>query len=123
MPINTTFQTQEDFLIATTSGIDDNLQEVISYNNRVLEKAIEHHCRKVLCDERGLVYSLSIAETFELGELVSKNIHYIKAIAVVVNHNQEAVAMFWENVTVNRNVRAKVFTNKEDAIHWIQKLV
>ena len=119
MAIKHTFKAENEVLIVTSVGIDDSLDEVLHLNETIMREAIKCGFRKVLSDETQLIYDLSITETFMLGDSVSKNIRFIEKIALVVNDNQEEMAMFWENVTVNRNVKAKVFVKYEDAMDWL----
>ena len=119
MAIKHTFKTENEVLRVTSVGIDDSLDEVLHLNEAIMREAIKCGFRKVLSDETQLIYDLSITETFMLGDSVSKNIRFIEKIALVVNDNQEEMAMFWENVTVNRNVKAKVFVKYEDAMDWL----
>lgn len=119
MAIEHTFKTENEVLIVTSVGIDDSLDEVLFLNEAILREAIKCGYRKVLSDETQLIYDLSITETFIVGDTLSKNIRFIEKIALVVSDNQEEMAIFWENVTVNRNVKAKVFVKYEDAMDWL----
>ena len=119
MAIEHTFKTENEVLIVTSVGIDDSLDEVLFLNESILREAIKCGYRKVLSDETQLIYDLSITETFIVGDTLSKNIRFIEKIALVVSDNQEEMAIFWENVTVNRNVKAKVFVKYEDAMDWL----
>lgn len=119
MAIETHFRAVGNVLITTTSGFDEGLDGAIDYNSRVLEEAIRHNCTSVLCDERNLEYRLSMFETFQLGQFVSEKIHFIRHIAIVSDGSHEEILSFWENVTNNRGVHARVFYNTDDAMNWL----
>jgi hypothetical protein len=121
MAIKHTFKTEDEILIVTSVGTDDSLDEVLNLNEAILQEAIKCGYRKVLSDERLLIYDLSIIETFMLGDTLSKRIRFIEKIALVISDNQEEMAMFWENVTVNRKVKAKVFVKYDEAVEWLLK--
>jgi hypothetical protein len=120
MAINFTPVVEDGILIVVSSGFDKNLEETKSFNQKVLHEAKRLDCRKVLSDERNLVYNLSLFETHQLGQNLANNIEFIEQIAVVVDKNQHETAVFWENVTYNRGVESKVFLNVESAMNWLR---
>lgn len=122
MAINTQFHTQGNVLIATSSGFDEGLNEAIHYNDLVLKQAISNDCAKVVCDERTLEYRLSLIDTYTLGKHMAERIHFIRHIAIVSDKRHDEIVMFWENVTTNRGVSAKVFFKVEDALSWMGSL-
>lgn len=119
MAINIQFHAADNVLVTTASGFDDGLNEVIEYNNKILEEAIRHNCTSILCDERNLEYRLSVFETFKLGQYLAENIRFIRKIAIVSDNRHMDILTFWENVTNNRGVHARVFYNTEDAMNWL----
>jgi hypothetical protein len=119
LAINTQFHVIGNVLVTTASGFDEGLNEVIDYNYKILEEAIRHNCTGVLCDERNLKYRLSLFETYQLGQYMTENIRFIKHIAIISNNSHEEILSFWENVTNNRGVHARVFYNTEEAINWL----
>lgn len=121
MAINYTFEVENDVLIVQSSGYDEGLENVIAFNKAVNEKAFRTGCRKIISDERELKYTLSVFETYSLGEFVSTNIREIDKIALVVKENQEEIALFWENVTANRRINTRVFLTMEEAKNWIRR--
>ncbi len=50
--------TSDGVLVVTTMGRDDSLEQVIDYATAVVRLAEARGVRRVLCDERGLAYSL-----------------------------------------------------------------
>lgn len=119
MAISIQFHTASNVLVTNASGYDDGLNEVIAYNNKILEEAIRHNCTSVLCDERNLDYRLSLFETYTLGQYLAENIRFIRKIAIVSDSRHQDILSFWENVTNNRGVLARVFYNNEEAMNWL----
>jgi len=122
MAINSEFDYRENILFVKSSGFDEGLDDVISYNNLVHNAAIKNNCNKIICDERKLEYRLSITDTFKLGVYVSNNINSDFNIAIITEVKDKEIVEFWENVTVNRGCSIKVFYDENTAYEWIKKI-
>ena len=122
MAMTYTTQIVDEILVVQSEGQDGSLKEVEDFNLSILSEAKKSGCKKVLSDERQLTYNLSLAETFLLGEMVAKKLHFIQAVALVVASNQEEIALFWENVTVNRHVHSRVFLDFDEAIKRLKSI-
>jgi hypothetical protein len=119
MAIQYSFRQEGDVLLATATGFDEAREDVIRYNNAVMEKAIESGNGKILCDERQLEYRLNVMDTFEAGQYVAAIARYVNRIAIVTHERNRADAEFWETVARNRGLQVRVFFNMEDARAWM----
>jgi len=51
MPLDYKFDIDNDLLIVTTEGYDDNVDEAVSYGESILMHCLENNCTKVPMDE------------------------------------------------------------------------
>jgi hypothetical protein len=120
MAIESTIERRDSILVVEARGCDEGLEEVVEYHDAIREKAEEFNCNRILCDERKLEYRLSIADTYKLGEYISRRMAGLFAkIAVVTSETNQESAQFWENVTSNRGVVVRVFYDTEEAREWL----
>lgn len=95
------------------------MEDTQSYSNAVIQKALELDIQKILCDETKLKYTLSLSETYQLAEYVSKEIISIKRIAVLCNKDFLEEGQFFETVSSNRGVMIRVSTDIQSAREWL----
>lgn len=109
----------EDYLKVIAKGKDDDQSDVKNYTDAVVRAILDFKCKKVLCDERELQYNISVSDTFQLAEYVSRYSDQIVKIAIVCNIKFFDDAKFYETVTTNRGMQIKIFTNIEEAESWL----
>lgn len=119
MAIQYKFTTKDDILIVETSGEDDGLQEVLDYAEAIIEEGIRQNCTKIICDERKLIYRLSMSDTFELAKNTSLAAPKIVSTAIITLPEFKEIIEFWETVALNRGLNIKVFFSLEDALNWL----
>ena len=119
MSISYQIENQEKYLKVLTSGKDDSLEEVIAYAMEVVNAAIQFNCRKILCDERELEYSISVIDTYQLAEIASQYAFTLTKIAIVCDTKFLESGKFYETVASNRGLCVRVTSNYEDAIEWL----
>jgi hypothetical protein len=120
MAIKHQIQNTENYLLVTTSGIDDNLVQVQEYARAVIEAAHKYQSLKILCDERLLTYNLSTFDTFELANFASQYAKFCRKIAIVCNPNSLEAGKFYETVSQNRGLTVKIFTDFSEAEEWLK---
>ncbi len=106
-------------LYVETKGFDESLEEVVRYNQAILQEGLDNNAQKVLCDERQLEYRLPLIDTFELAEDLAKNVPYSIQIAMVTHPLNEQMILFWETVALNRGLNVKVFFDPKEAALWL----
>lgn len=119
MAIKVEFEVFEGLLKAIATGSDDDLQDVLNYNEAVLKKALETNTKRVLCDERNLEYKIGKIDTFQAAEYVSEKVPSVSKIAIVYNPSQKEDAEFWETAAVNRWLSVKIFEDIDEAEKWL----
>ena len=119
MPIDYTLRAEGDTLLVVASGRDDSLAEVEAYGMAIIAAAVEHNCRRVLCDERGLVYALGTFDTYEAARHIAEHAPGVGRVAIVCRPQDNVAAAFWETVAVNRGLRARCFTDRDQAAVWL----
>ena len=119
MSITYSMRCEGDVLYVTASGEDDNASEVEAYGMSILQKAVETHAVRVLCDERTLRYRLDTIENFVSASKMAEVIPRGRQVAIVCAPESIRDAKFWETVAVNRGAPVCVFTQLESAKAWL----
>lgn len=122
MAITFIYEIQGNLLRVKTSGSDDGLEEVRRYGYALLAIANEHSCSKLHCDERELIYNLSVMDMYKLAETASKEAKGLKRIAVVCNERYVGPASFYETVARNRGLAIIVTADVNKAEEWLDEL-
>lgn len=119
MSIKYTFTVEENLLVVTASGFDENLDEVLEYGMAVISEAVQGNYTAVLCDESRLEYRLGTLDTYRSAEFISQQAPRIVRVALVCNLQAFTDAQFWETVVVNRGLRVRFFKNIHEARIWL----
>jgi hypothetical protein len=120
MAISFQIENEECFLKVVAKGKDDDLNEVLAYSNAVVEAAIHHKSKRILCDERELEYSISVIDTFRLAESASIYANNLSRIAIVCDPKYLVDGKFYETVASNRGLFVRVTANYEEAVEWLK---
>ena len=115
MAIRYDFIINGDTLIATASGFDESRDEVRNYGIAIIEAAVKHGSRRVLCLETGLEYRLGVVDTFEVAAYIAQHAPHVARIAIVHAIAHATIARFWETVAVNRGLTVRVFADRAEA--------
>ena len=118
-----TFQSEiaDGLLLITTSGRDENLQQVIDYGCAIIDLAVESGVTLILCDERNLEYALDTFDTFQSAQKIAELAPRLARIAIVCGPQFFKDGKFWETVAVNRALQVRVDTDIERAKAWLVK--
>jgi hypothetical protein len=119
MPIEYEIEARDNVLWVRAWGVDDDLEASKQYGMAIAEALVAHRCVGVLCDESALVYELQTFELFELATFLTKVAPKMARAAVVVAPAYQSDAQFCENVSVNRGLFIKMFTDLEEATNWL----
>lgn len=122
MTITFTSEIEGDLLVVTTQGIDDDLHQVIDYGQAVIDLAVRSGTRRVLCDERNLVYTLGTTDTFELARTIVDLAPAVGRVAIVCRPPDFEDGKFWETVATNRGLRVRAFLDVAQARAWLEML-
>ena len=90
----------------------------------VIGAAIQGEVTRILCDERALGYRLGTTDTFRAAEarLAATTLRLVGRVALVCAEQGLPDARFWEDVTVDRGLQARVFTDVDEARTWLAAL-
>ena len=77
------------------------------------------HCNRVLFDTTAVDARLGAVEMFKAGEALAQAWHPSVRLAILSRPDQVHRDSFFENVLVNRQVDAKMFTDRATAEHWL----
>ena len=121
MSISYKIEFKGDTLLVVASGRDESLEDTMKYTSAVMEAAKTHSARKVLCDERDLIYDLSPADTYALAQLASSQVPSVCRIALVSRPESLQDGKFFETVASNRGLRILVTDNYSQAQEWLQE--
>ena len=119
MPVNIKVIHTKDFVKTTVTGVLDfavSKQALLEIASQV-EQPGEY---ELLLDIREAETVLSVVDMFELGQALAVHPSLRRSkIALLTAMNDAEQAGFLEIVTANQGVRAKVFTDFEEAITWL----
>jgi len=119
MSIKYKIENTDKYLLVTSEGEDDNLQEVMEYAKAIITSAVENKSPLLLCDERLLRYKLNTFDTYELAKFASCHGSELSKFALVTSEANLKDAHFYETVTINRGLTVRVFTNLAEAENWL----
>lgn len=120
MAIDHQIESKNELLHVVAHGKDDNLEDAMNYGMAVIQAAKENSSKKILCDERNLVYNISVIDTYQLAETASRYASKIQQIAIVSNPKNSKDGKFYETVASNRGLRIKMFLDYNEAIEWLK---
>ncbi len=120
MAITYQFRVEGETLLVETSGFDESLEEIQSYQLAIFHAAQEHHCRRVLCDESQLEYLVGTMVTFEAAEFIADLAPLLVRIAIVCQEHSLDDASFFETVVFNRGLQLRFFTSVPQARAWLE---
>ena len=107
------------YLKVVTKGNDESMEEVLRYAGSILTSAIEFQSRKILCDERNLVYEISTLDTYLLAEKAAKHSKHLIKIAIVCKTEYLKDGKFYETVASNRGLTVRVTSDIDEAEKWL----
>jgi hypothetical protein len=110
---------EDGVLIITTSGRDENLQQVLEYGQAVIDLVVATGATRILCDERNLEYAIDTIDTYDAAKAVAEHASKAVRIAIVCGPNFLEDGKFFETVAVNRNLRLRVDTDIAKARAWL----
>jgi len=118
MPIHTEIILEAGYLRLQFSGEYES-GDVSQFINDILSLCKEHHYKKVLCDNRKVVGNIPIADTYKFGQqLAAARVQPIR-FAFLCSAEQMQPGRFFENVAVTRGVTAKVSTDSDELMDWL----
>ena len=121
MALHYAFKVDKDMLTVTTEGKDESLDERFQYSRAVIEQALKHNSKKILCDERNLEYAISIPDTYELAEKISYAVTRVARVAIVCNKEYQEEGKFFETVASNRGLVISVTPSYDLAREWLNE--
>ncbi len=86
----------------------------------MVEACTEAQIPRALLDCRSMTGEIEIMESFMVAKYGVKMIGSISKFALVGREDQMFPDNFVENVAVNRGINLKLFTDVEEAIHWLK---
>ena len=111
------YDSESDIVCASASG-DMDAKQIEIFAVEVRRVSTEHKCRRLLNDLRQITSKLSVADIYEIPDmLLKKGAPRIKR-AMVVSGDLEQFR-FFETVSQNRGQRVKIFRDIEEAKQWL----
>jgi hypothetical protein len=100
-------------------GYDEDLDDVLHYGAAVIEAAVAHGVRHVLCNEIDLEYRLSTMDIYASAEYIAERAASVARVAIVCSARDAFDAHFWETVAVNRGLTVRMFALEDVARAWL----
>jgi hypothetical protein len=118
MAIHFEFERKAAYLQVRTWGSDEDLEEAMAYGVAVLREATKSGAKRVLCDERELVYALGTVDIYQLAKAAAFA-PALSKVAVVTGPLQTQDLDFWTTVATHRGLRARAFAALKPAEDWL----
>jgi len=119
MKFDVNYNKKHNCLIASFEG-DLNPSNAKEYIKTIAIKAKKHNCKCLLNDLRKANIDFSIAELYELPEIViTKEFDRTWARAIVTKVNSEKLN-FFETTAYNQGLTVKFFNNINKALKWLK---
>ena len=119
MPVSIKVIRPKDFIKTTATGVLDfaaSRQALLDIASQI-EQPGEY---EILVDTREAEMVLSVVDIVELGKALAAHASLRRSkIAILTSMSDGKQANFLETVIVNRAVRAKAFTDFEEAVTWL----
>jgi hypothetical protein len=120
MHCTVTYDKENDYVVASCEGVL-NIEAMSEIARKIVEKAKEHGCKKLLNDLRKVKLEVDTMEIFKSPDtLQEQGIDRNMMRAVVVDEKHEGDFHFFETVAVNRGHLMRVFTDYNSAITWLK---
>ena len=110
---------EDDILIITASGKDDNVDQVVEYGQSIIRLGIESGKSKILCDERNLEDAIGTFDIFEAATIIAEEAPRVARIAIVCSPEFFEDGRFWETVAVNRGLHVRMYIDINLAKTWL----
>ncbi|MFZ5996822.1 MAG: hypothetical protein ACOYW7_04970 [Nitrospirota bacterium] len=98
-----------------------DMDEARACRDKLHEVLLAYSCTRVLVDTTKVTAKLSIVEEYELTKELRYELPSSVSIALIVPQEGVTDGGFIENVAVNRGVRLRAFTEKDEALAWLMK--
>jgi hypothetical protein len=124
MPYTIQYDAEKNIIEGVFSGdVDSNVLRHYSIEAEKIYQ--ENQCKLSLSDYREANFSFSVVDIYhmpkkhtELLDLTGININSLKR-AAIFSHKYAELALFFENVAVNRGQKFKAFFEKPAALEWL----
>ena len=120
MPYHVTYVSDAGFVLGTLTG-EMTEKELNAARGEMNAQLTEHHCGKLLIDATGLSQMQSVATDFEFTAQHQSELPPGTSHAVVIQSEHKEHMQLIENVAQNRYVNLRLFTDKDQAIKWLQE--
>ncbi len=119
--IRYTLEERDEYLLFIGEGTEGNLQSNIEIHRMIVQTCMERNCRRILVDDRNVVYTASAASIYELAKYYAATDvpRYIQRAAVLANPANMDMNQFYENTAQNRNIDLRIFYDLSEAERWL----
>lgn len=121
MSIEYNFEVEGELLKFQASGIANDLEETMDYAKAVIEVAVKHQSRKLLCDERHLKHELGVVNSVMLADQISALVPELARVALLYDEIELDDLKIYETATKNRGLLIFLTSDYDEAIAWLYK--
>ena len=125
MPHTVEYNPEENMVIAKFMGKVD-LPDLLEGLANIIRAAKQENCRYVLTDLHQADLQVSVSQTYNFPDTIKKiaraediSLHQIKRAFVAAKHQD--ILEFYENVSINRSHKTKLFHDIEEAKSWLKE--
>jgi len=116
------FEKKDGYMLAIGEGERNNLTEMIEATKTTVSAATELGMTHILADYRKVKYNVPLTEAYNLVKVYETKTPVIKSftIAGIMNEEDRELIKFWESISNRRGFEFKIFTDKEEALNWLE---
>ncbi len=100
-------------------GYELTEKAVSEFCQDLTELCRRHQCSKVLAIWVAPIRSLSVMNSFESGEMLSRLLSGVKLACCFQEYEPDKQTEFFANVAFNRGVNIELFTKEKEALCWL----
>jgi len=121
MTIQYLIEERDRYLYFAGDGTEDGLEEDIEIHQMIIDACKEHNRRRVLIDDRNVIYTASTLSIYMLAKHYAQADipRFIQQAAVVANPKYRADNQFFEDTMRNRSINLRVFYDMQEAEEWL----
>lgn len=110
---------EDDIIKTIAKGDDSNLRDIFNYAQAIINEAIKHNTKKILCDEVEFKPKLSIEQAMKLADFISKYADKVTRFAIVCHPKNVEEMKLFKIFTGNRGLIMNYAFSIEEAENWL----
>lgn len=123
MPVNTTFEVKNGYVLITSEGERRDFSSVVQGTTRIYEIIDKTQCRMAMLDYRKVIFNVPQTDAFNIIRLYELKMPVLTniRIAAVVATKAPGFSSVWKDVAQSKGFQFETFTDMTLAEIWLLK--